>query len=216
MLSAFHRQVALEEWAHENALLPSIAVPDDWPAQWRHPRVGLLPLWHGDYSMGLSATYAAVNGLRLVSADRCQLSSKDEQSLLEGAWRWRMERGAVLPGRGVRKGEWVRMVEGLCLTFSRQHGHFIEVTQPWRKDSPTRAEFFSALERLLVGRHVVLSLFAGAHYSVIRGYTRSGLLLFDSAEKCWVKRACVDVTGSGSGARHAIVATSTLTLRRSA
>jgi hypothetical protein len=215
MMSSFHRGIALQAWAHENALMPSIPAPDDWPNQWRRPTGGLLPLWHGDYSMGLSAIFAAVNGLRLVSADQCELTKRDEQNLLESAWQWRMDRGGVLPHRGVRQGEWLRMVEGLCLVFARRHGQFIRVMQPWREDSPTWDEFFSAVERLLVGQHVILSLFAGAHYSVVRGYTQSSLLLFDSAEQCWVKRTCIRLVGSSVGAKHRIAPTSTLTLRRS-
>lgn len=214
MLSAFHSQVALENWAHQNALVSVIAMPEDWPDQWRHSTAGLLPLWHGDYSMGLSATYAAVNGLRLVCAGQCQLNRHDEQSLLDSAWRWRLSRGAVLPNRGVRKGEWFRMVECLCLVFGRRHGHFVEVRQPWREGSPTRDQFLSSLERLIVGRHVVLSLFAGAHYSVIRGYTPSSLLLFDSAAQAWVKRNCTGLIGSTPVARHRILPSATLTLRR--
>jgi hypothetical protein len=213
--SAFHRRVALENWAHQNALVPAITVPDEWPDEWRRPTAGLLPLCHGDYSMGLSATFAAVNALRLVSAAQCQLTGRDEQSLLESAWQWRMDRGGVLPHRGVRQGEWLRVVEGLCLVFGRRHGQFIKVMQPWRENSPTHDEFFSAIERLVVGRHVVLSLFAGAHYSVVRGYTASSLLLFDSAQNCWVNRTSISLTGTGGTARHRIAPTSTLTLRRS-
>lgn len=165
--------------------------------------------------MGLSATLAAVNGLRLVLAGHYELTQTDEQNLLESAWRWRMDRGGVLPHRGDRQGEWLRMVEGLCLVFARRHGQFIRVMQPWRKDSLTRDEFYSAIERLVVGRHVILILFAGGHYSVVRGYTPSSLLLFDSAEQSWVKRACIRLAGSSVGAKHRIAPTSTLTLRRS-
>ena len=215
MAIAFHRRIALEDWADQNALAHSIIAPEDWPEAWTRPTYGMLPLCHGDHSMGLSGTFAAVNALRLVSAGDCQLTTRDEQSLLENAWRWRTDRGKVMPQRGVRRGECLQMVEGLCLVFGRLFGPFIRVMQPWRESPPTRNEYFSAIERLVVGRHVILSLFAGAHYSVVRGYTRSSLLLFDSAEQCWIKRTSISLQGVSPIARHCIVPTATLTLRRS-
>lgn len=169
MATAFHQRVWLEEWAHQNAFVPDAITPDDWPEQWRRPTFGLQPLHHGDHALGLSASFAAVNALRLISAAECALTKRDLQSLLESAWQWAISRREASPYRGVRQGDWLRMIESLCLVFDRRHGQFIRVQQPWRDHRPTRGEFFSTVERLLVGRHIILGLFAGGHYSVVRG-----------------------------------------------
>src|SRR5436190_1561203 len=107
----FQRGVELEDWAFEHSLTPAVPQPDDWPSEWRLDCHGMSPLWHGDYSQGLSATFAVVNGLRLVSAGHCALTAADEQALLADAWSWRLDRGRVTPERGLRQGEWLRMVE---------------------------------------------------------------------------------------------------------
>lgn len=208
------RRMELQLWAQDYALELSCEPPEDWPVAARVETEALLPLWHGDYSQGLSATFAAVNGLRLVTAGHVNLSKADEQRLLEKAWRWRLERGPIRPDRGLRQTDWLRMVEAICHTFMRRHGQFITLNQPWQYASPCREEFFTTIERLIVGRHVILSLFAGAHYSVIRGYTSSSLLLFDSGERCWMQRGSISLVGAAR-ARHCISPRATLALRRS-
>jgi hypothetical protein len=215
MLRSVRRRYELEAWAREFALCPGIEAPEDWPAKSEVRPRGLPPLWHGDYSTGLSATFAAINGLRLVSACQCRLSKRDEQGLLALAWRWRADRETLQPDRGLRHGDWLRMVEALCEAFARLHGPFVKVRQPWRDQRPNRDEFFTSLERLIVGRQVILSLFAGAHYSVIRGYTPESLLLFDSGERYWMSRKCISLSGLDRLNRHRIVAASTLALSRS-
>lgn len=211
----FHRRVQLELWSRQHASLPQIEVPDDWPSESRLDTAGLLPLWHGDYTPGLSGTFAAVNDIRLLMASHRRLKSKEEQDLLADAWRWRMLRRDVLPDRGLRQGEWLRMVEALCHCFSNRHGVFVRVVQPWRESRPDESEFLTTLERLIVGQQVVLSLLAGAHYSVIRGYTPTSLLLFDSGDRCWVRRKSIGLLGSPRTVRHRFVASSTIALGRS-
>lgn len=194
--------------------MPQVESPDDWPSQACLDAGGLLPLWQGDYSPGFSATFAAVNGIRLLMATHRRLNSRDEQNLLADVWRWRMARHDVSPDRGLRQGEWLRMVDALCQCFSRKHGPFIRVVQPWRGRRPDEREFFTTLERLIVGRCVVLTLLAGAHYSVVRGYTRTSLLLFDSGGRCWMKRQSIGLVGSPTTMRHRFAAASTLALSR--
>jgi hypothetical protein len=213
-MPCWRRRQELETWARDHAFSPKVEPPGDWPARFDLGTSQLLPLWHGDYSIGLSATFAAVNGLRLATAGYCPLSKRDEQRLLARAWSWRGEREKLRPDHGLRQGDWVRMVEALCSVVARRHGQFIRVWQPWRTGRPDLSEFYTTLERLIVGHHVVLSLFAGAHYSVIRGYTPGSLLLFDSGERCWMSRKCISVAGSGARGRHRIVPAATIALRR--
>ena len=214
MRRSFYRRVELEAWAAEHAVAADAAPPGDWPSEWRLETDGMAPLCHGDYSQGLSATFAIVNGLRLVSAGHCALTARDEQALLCNAWRWRADRSQVTLERGLRQGEWMRMVAALCEHFNRCHEQYITMWKPWSGDGPTRSELFSSIERLLVARQVVLTLFAGARYSVIRGFTGASWLLFDSGEYCWVKRASVGLVGEAQSFRHQLAPSSLLALRR--
>jgi hypothetical protein len=210
----FHRRVELESWAAEHALSAQIPPPDDWPSQWRVESHGVAPLWQGDYLPGLSATYAVVNGLRLVSAGHCRLTACDERALLAQAWRWRADREPITPERGLRQGEWLRMAEDLCHHFNRRHDQYVTVWQPWPRQRPTRTELFTGVERLIVGRQAVLTLFAGARYSIIRGFTAASWLLFDSGEHCWLKRGSVGLVGTAPILLHQIAASSLLVMRR--
>jgi hypothetical protein len=214
VLRDFHRRVQLELWSREHAFSPGLEQPEDWPLEARLETGGLLPLWHGAYSPGLSATFAAVNGIRLLMAGHKVLTSKDEQTLLADAWRWRALRHDVMPDRGLRQNDWLRLVEAVCLSFGRRHDQYIRVDQPWRLRLPDKREFFTVLERLIVGRHVVLGLLAGANYTVVRGFTPTSVLLFDSGDQCWMKRDCVGLIGSSAMARHRVAVSSTLALSR--
>lgn len=208
------RELHLRLWGREHALSPRVEAPEDWPTRAELPTQGLRPLWHGDYSGGLSATFAAINALRLVSAGHCILSRRDEERLLARAWDWRKLREQLRPDRGLRQSDWRRMVEALCGSFARRHGQFIRVSQPWTTP-PHGEEFYSTLERLIVGHSVVLTLFAGAHYSVVRGYTPTSLLLFDSGERYWMRRKSIVLVNSNAPGRHHVVPCSTLALSRS-
>lgn len=214
MRPSFHRRVQLELWGRQHALLPQFAPPDDWPSEARLDAAGLRPLWHGDHSSGFSATFAAVNGLRLLMAVHRQLSDKEEQRLIADAWRWQLARHDVVPDRGLRQSEWLRMVEALCQGFHHRNGAFVRVVQPWRERRPDKREFLTTIERLIVGQHVVLGLVSGAHYLVIRGYTPTSLLLFDSGARAWMMRQSISLVGSARSCRHRFAAASTLALSR--
>jgi hypothetical protein len=210
----FHRGVELQSWALEHALSPMAAPPDDWPLTFRLPGSHLAPLKQGDYAVAHSAAFAAVNAFRLVSVEQQRLSRADEYALLSAAWRWQEDRGETHFMRGLRGSDWPRLVECLHETLSRRQHLHINVSQPWRQRQPVISEFLSAIERFLVARHVVVGLFMGAHYSVIRGFTPASLLLFDSGGQCSVRRRCLGLVGEAHRLRHHLVASSTLTLRR--
>src|SRR4051812_17254697 len=96
------QRLQLELWARQHAFEDSTNPPENWPTEWRLQRHGMVPLWHGDHSIGFSATFAAVNGLRLVTAGHCELTRADEQNLISHAWRWRVERERIMPDRALR------------------------------------------------------------------------------------------------------------------
>ena len=214
MRCTFHRQAQLRAWAHEYALVPSVAVPEDWPERAGFRTRGLAPLYQGDHLVALSGAFAAVNAIRLLVRDHGSLSITEEAALLDAAWRWAKGRQTLQPGRGLRQGEFPRLIEGVCQWFGRTSGQFIGVSQPWRANYPGREEFFGVLERLIVSQHILVGLLVGAHYSVVRGYTPKSLLLFDSGGQCWIHRNAVDLHSGRQNARHRFAAASMLALRR--
>jgi hypothetical protein len=214
MRAVHRRRLELELWAKEHCLTPQICSPDDWPDASRLNANGVTPLRHGDHLVGLSGVYAALNGIRLVSARHHAWTDRCEQQLLATAWNWLASRGEIRPDRGIRVGQWQRLVDALTFAFSRKQGQLIEVIQPWRLRSPDRLEFFATIERLIVSRHAVLSMFTGAHYTVIRGYTPMSLVLFDSGYCEWIKKTSTDVNGDWPTSRHRIVPSATLALAR--
>lgn len=212
MGASFHRRVKLALWARESAFLPDLAAPEDWPAAANVETTGCLPLWQGSYLPSLSGAFAAVNAIRLaVSCDRC-LSNREEQELLATAMRWKADRGYSGFARGLRTSDWPRLLEALCEFSSRHNGKRLFVSQPWRQHWPDYQSFMVGLERLIVGRHVVAVLLAGANYSVIRGYTPLSLLLFDSGGRRWISRESISFPGEAKRTRHHLVPAATLTL----
>ena len=115
---------------------------------------------------------------------------------------------------GVTWREWHRLTECLVYTAARVFGHSFELLQPWRHTTPGRAEVFGTIERRIVAQQPVLIMLAGAHYSVIRGFTPLSFLLFDSSGREWIKRHSLGVRGAHHAAVHRIVPSATMALRR--
>ena len=214
MLRAWHRKLELMRWATEYADLPDARVPDDWPTTAGISANGLRPLQHGQHAPGHSAVYAAVNAIRLATAVRHGWTKRGEQELLEIAWAWRELHGQGSSRRGMRRGDFVRMVEALSFASARLHDQFITTRRPWVSFPPSQLDFFAVIERSIVAQDVVLILFAGAHYSVVRGFTPTSLLLFDSSGRHWLKRTSITLTDNHRSARYALAITATLILRR--
>jgi hypothetical protein len=214
MRASERQRLTLQTWASEHAWTPDSPEPENWPAEAKLETHGLRPLSHGDHAIGQSGVYAAVNGLRLVCAGHQVWSARSEQQMFGAAWDWQQSRREGRLDRGMRISSWCRMVDALSFAHSRKHGAFIKVTRPWSARSPDRQEFFTTIERLIISQHAVLSMLAGARYSVIRGYTPVSLLLFDSGHRQSVRRASTDLGGSVVAARHRIVPTATLALAR--
>ena len=138
--------------------------------------------------------YAAVNAIRLATFGHCNLPQRAQRDLIAMGWSWRSQRGHLAHSVGLRVGDWVRMVEALVFTVARSHGQYLTVIRPWREARPSKVEFLITVERLLISNHVVATLFAGGHYSIVHGYTPDSLLLFDSTGRTAVRRSAVEMT----------------------
>ena len=196
----------LSMWANDRLFEPHIEAPDDWPEEARLSTASIVPLWEGDHAIGNSGIYAAVNAIRLATLGHCQIGKRAQRDLLEMGWAWRSQRGHTRPLSGMRASDWARMFEALCFAVARSHGQFLTIVQPWRDVRPTDVEFFTTLERLIVSNHVVATLFAGAHFSIVRGYTQSSILLFDSGGRTSIRRTNVALTQTVNLARHRLSA----------
>jgi hypothetical protein len=214
MRADLSQQLMLQEWARDHASASPVGQPEHWPEHASLDPRGLLPLSHGDHGHGHSGVYAAVNAIRLVSAGHHAWSDRDDEQLLAKAWDWQTAHGPRRPNRGMRVWQWHSLVDALAFAFGRKHGHFLQISRPWQIRRPGRAEFFTTVERLIVGRHAVLGLFAGAQYSVIRGFTPLSLLLFDSGYREWIARKSVRSNDGPLLGRHRIVPSATLALSR--
>ena len=215
MRLATRRRMLLSIWAEDRLFEPHIDAPEDWLEEARLATSSLDPLWEGDHATGSSAIYAAVNAVRLATVGHCHIGKSAERELLEKGWAWRAQRGRAELFSGMRAGDWTRMLEALCFAVARSHGQYLMIVQPWRDMRPSHVDFFTTLERLIVSNHVVAMLFAGAHFSIVKGYTPSSLLLFDSGGRTSVRRKAVSLTWSDAAARHRLAASVTLAIRRS-
>lgn len=212
MLS-WHRWLELQRWALDHVCLDA-QTPDDWPLRSSLDANGLRPLQHGDHAVGHSGIYAGLNGIRLMTATRYRWAASDEYQMLDLAWNWLHLRASTRPGRGVRRGEWARMIEALTFASFRLHDQIVSLRHPWREHQPTPRDFFATIERFIVARCAVLILFAGAHYTVVRGFTPTSLLLFDSGRRHWVKRTSIRFDNSTNDAAHTLCPWATVVLHR--
>lgn len=208
------RRLELRHWAVEHLGKLSTENPVDWPPAARIPSLGLAPLFHGDYAVGQSGVYAALNGLRLATAGHCHLSARDEEVLLNVAWDWRRLRGEVRPDRAMRSGDWKRLVEALAYSLSRRHGQALSILPAADLTASNGDEFSKLLERLIISGYVVLAMVQGGNYTVIRGFTRSSILLFDSGCRHWLRRASNALVPWRLGLRSPLALGTTLAIRR--
>lgn len=214
MLRDWRRKLELSRWAADHLQLPDGGTPDDWPKAARLETNGLMPLRHGEHAPGHSAVYAAANAVRLATAAHHGWTKRGEEELLAKAWAWRDAHRPNSPQRGMRRSDFARMVEALTTASRRQHDQYITVRPAWSGDPPGQSDFFATVERCIVAQDVILILIAGAQYSIVRGFTPTSLLLFDSGGRHWMKRASITLIGSGLAARHALATKATLLVRR--
>jgi len=183
----WRRRYALELWAVENLLHLNGKPPEDWPDASRLPTNGVMPIYCGEYALGLTGLYAIVNGLRLLLAGMGPLKPSDEQMLLEVGCTFMSGREALIPSRGLRAELFIRMAEAMAFALSRRRGVWIQCER-LEAEVMRRAKLAPLLERSIVAKRVVLILLGRGHYSALRGYTRDSWLLFDATGREWMLR----------------------------
>lgn len=183
----WRRRHELSTWAIDHIYTPNVEQPEDWPDVYRRGPRGLSPLYCGDHATGLTGVYALVNGFKLLLAEAAPLRPSDETMLLELGWNFMRGRGMVAPHVGMRQHSFIRMAEAMSFALSRRRGDWVRCEVP-RMDAAYRIQAAATLERLLVAKRVVLILLGRGHYTVLRGYTPAGWLIFDAMGRQWMLR----------------------------
>jgi hypothetical protein len=188
------RKFALIHWAVENLHLPAAQQPEDWPESDRIPTNGEMPIYCGEYAVGLTGLYASLNSLKLLVAGVAPLKPSDQQVLLEAGFNFMRGREAITPCRGIRSHMLVRAADAMMFAFMRRRGDWI-VSEQMLSAGPHPLKRPILFERAIIARRVVLVSLGGGHFSVLRGFTRQSWLLFDATGRHWVLRRpdCRDV-----------------------
>ena len=173
----------------------------------------ISPLWHPEACAGLSGIYAIINAIRLALADRHIFCAAELHALTSAGLRFMSGRltaeQSVLAG--LRVSLWRALAEAMITVARRQTGVFLGVERLFVAEAGRKA-VFDTIEQAIMHMRVPMILCRGGHYTVIKGFTRSSLLLLDSSGASWVtKRAC-GVPDDCTDARHVLYPSSFLTL----
>lgn len=187
----------------------------DVSAEMRHPNAELLsPLLHADACSGLSGLYSIINGIGVVLADRYVLTHADAHALLTAGFRF-MD-GRLSPNQvalsGLRVTLWRALTDAVCASANRRIGVRLSSERFHWVGEANRDAAFRALQMELERRRVPLMLCRGGRYTVVRGITRSSLLLFDSSGAHWIAKQTCGVPGDCDRARHIIYPNSFMSL----
>ena len=173
----------------------------------------LSPLWQGDGCVGLSGLYAVVNAIRLALAHKRVLNSVEVHELLAAGMQFMA--GRLTPRQvvlsGLRVTLWRGLVEAMAEATRRRLGERVSVERLYTPECGREAAF-TTIEKAITMMRVPMMLCRGGRYTVVRGFTRSSLLLFDSAGSCWVTKRICGVPGDCDRLRHLIYPASFLAL----
>ncbi|MCA1654424.1 MAG: hypothetical protein ABR588_02670 [Sphingomicrobium sp.] len=188
-MSKVLRRAQLQRWAREYAFAPGAQPPEGWPDAHRLCPAGLYPLQCGENARGvLTAIYAVANAGRLLLFESQPLRPSEEWTLLEAGWRFvRDHRAAAGPWSGVQTTMVERLAEAMTILLLRCRASTIRCERV-SIGNVRGGSFDLTLERLLVGRCVVVVLLGRGHYTVVHGYTGKSWLLFDATGRSWTKR----------------------------
>lgn len=158
---------------------------------------------------GLCGLYAIINALRLLltlvrplTPSQCERLFRHGVSLIEAEGR--LARSLYF-GMGVLR--FHRLTTTLVAEASRMSTTTIRAWRPYhRRHVLARDELMKQLQASIDDRSPVLMRLGGdnRHYTVLSGYTRTRLNLFDSAGHEWLHRSSCDVERDTATARHQI------------
>lgn len=173
----------------------------------------LQPYGQGDLD-GLCGLYAAVNGLRLVAAERRRPLSDDQCLTLFRHGASFLNEHAKLSAAvryGLRARLWVQLVVELASKAMRLLRTPIVAHRPLAAVPAVTIELLIDTARAAIrSGQAVLVLLKGAydHYTVVSGVSATRFSLFDSYGYRWVTLASCSLVGEGPARRHRLHAAS--------
>jgi len=163
----------------------------------------LAPLYFGDGCVGHSGLYAIINGIRLAIADRHVLTGPELDAVMRSGLRFMS--GRLTPEQatlcGLRVSLWRQLAHAMAEATLRRTGLLVRAERLFVAERGTQAAF-DTIEQAILSWRVPMLLFRGGHYSVVSGFTRSSLLLFDSSGACSIRKSVCGVAGECEKARH--------------
>jgi hypothetical protein len=161
--------------------------------------------------------YSLLNGIQLVVWPRCKLTRTQLRKLfVSGIQHLDQSRGlgSVL-GRGIDEDAWLDLSRTLIKQASALTGLAISRRFILRRRANLtgRSALTLIKQQLRANRPVLVVLWGGYdHVSVIVGYKRGRLILFDSSGFKWINEAGVGLLHSSSSKRHQVTRRTLLAL----
>jgi hypothetical protein len=164
--------------------------------------------------VGLSGLYAITNAIRLAAADRRQLTAGEVHNIMNVGFDFlsgRMNPRQAFQG-GCRVSVWRGMAQAVVEGARFRLGLHMGLDRIIVEDGRSRQATFAAIEGAIAKWRPVMLLCRGGRYTVVCGFTKSSLLLFDSGGSRWIaKRAC-GVPGDAGSATHMLYPSSFMAL----
>lgn len=191
------------------------AAPATATARARHPNSGLIDaLWVSDDCVGLTALYAALNGIRFALAHQHRFTASEVHKVMSSGLRF--FEGRLTPRQcvvsGIRVQLWRDLVAAMSEATWQLTGRAILVERVLIDGPGNRGAVFDALDDAVARLRVPLMLLRGGVYTVVSGTTTASILLFDSRGCSWISKRSCGVPRDGAEARHMICPTALLAL----
>lgn len=173
----------------------------------KHPNSKTVhALWLGDGCDGLTAVFAAVNGIRLALAHQHRLTAFEVHQLI-GAGLHFFD-GRLSPQQsvlsGVRVQHWHALISAMTEVTDQLTGVRIRPERIHVEMKHDRRAVFQALDDSVARLRVPLLLLRGGIYTAVSGTTPASILLFDSRGYSWISKRACGVPGDCVQMRHMI------------
>lgn len=175
-----------------------------------------VPCQQGEFD-GFCGLYSVINALQLVLATTRPLSPRQCETLFKHgiAYLHNQQKLSAAARYGLRPRLWGWLADDITAKAARMSRRAIIVQRPFAAAATVApSAILDAIEAAIDLQKPVLLLLRGhlKHFTVVIGYSRSRLMLFDSYALCWIAIASIDVSHGGCLARHQIHAQSLMVL----
>jgi hypothetical protein len=168
----------------------------------------VVPCQQGEFD-GFCGLYSVINALQLVLATTRPLSPRQCETLFKHgiAYLHEQQKLSAAARFGLRPRLWGWLADDVTAKAARLSRRLITVQRPLAAvETVTFSTLLDAIEAAVDCQKPALLLLRGhlKHFTVVIGYSRSRLMLFDSYALRWIAIASSDVSHGGCLARHQI------------